>query len=346
MNGLAVVGNLVKELPKGILGKSICGSEKALPGATSHWSDEVLSGLVKVYDKSAVEKALEKQGFKSIEEAFDALAKDPQADVPRFVRKAFNRSRISFSEDYHGISMGGNEKAKFHYGFDDEANDLFPWGVITPFEQGEKGSCWLLSAIHSLSGKTDFRDMVKVDGFKGSASFEIKFPGSNNFITVTEKEIAENGVKGSAGVKLLETAAEKYYKPVMARGLESNWGEESLRLLTGEMPATFGNTCFDSIKELESESGIKQLMDTLWDAEKKAKSCAVVGTVMNPKNAKNLTAQHAYSVFPVDGGQLRIVDPHSSAQTRAHLTFDEFLDVFSEVSIARKKAGEQISAVA
>lgn len=185
--------------------------------------------------------------------------------------------------------------------------------------------------------------MVKVGGFKGSACFEVKFPGANKPIIVLEEEITKKGVKGSAGVKILETAAEKYYKEFRARGIEGYWGEESLRLLTGESPKTFGNVIFGSIKEFEQENRIKQLTDMLWDTKKQPKNCAVVGSVTNPKNAKNLTSNHAYSVFPMEDGRLRIVCPHNSAQTKSHLTFDEFLDVFSEVSIARKKVLEQIA---
>lgn len=144
MNGLTVVGNLVKELPKGLSGKiskGICSSEKVLPNTMKHWYDQALSDVIKVCDKSAIEKDLAKYGFKSIEEAFDALAKDSNADVPHFIKKAFHKSRISFDGGVRSIRLCGDE-ANFHYGWDDEVNDLFPWGAVTPFEQGEKGSCW------------------------------------------------------------------------------------------------------------------------------------------------------------------------------------------------------------
>ena len=88
-------------------------------------------------------------------------------------------------------------------------------GEIESFEQGDRGDCWLLSQIYSLSLTSWGKDAIKNSIINNNNSYTIRFSGVDFETTITQEDIkrareSENYSTGDLDVLLLELATEKY----------------------------------------------------------------------------------------------------------------------------------------
>ena len=196
---------------------------------------------------------------------------------------------------------------------------------IDSVEQGQKGDCWLIAGLNSLSG-TDFGRKIISDSIeKKGNSYIVKLKGVNKSYKFSQKDIIDarnsNYSKGDDDAVLIEMAIERYLKETGVKGgVRGNNSLTLFNFLVGKENAKSYNSA------PYYESVLKKM------AQEPGKYAVTCGSTFNLETKEPLGESHAYSVKSVyldsDGEieYIEVVNPWDNKHV-FKISFDEFLEM-------------------
>ena len=201
------------------------------------------------------------------------------------------------------------------------------------FEQGNVGSCWLLSSIKSLASNSQTAQMLNANiTIDEEGNTHVKLLGPNKTYIVTREELLSHSdySMGDYDIRAIEIAVNKYLLEERKEDVDGGTQFDAMNILLGNSITTIttaGDTNLLEIKNNKFEKALNEkIIEKLPELIKNKNlvwglalglsvSENIEGEIIGENRSTTLSIRHGYGVVDIDKDYIYISNPHDSKKT-------------------------------
>ncbi len=202
------------------------------------------------------------------------------------------------------------------------------------FEQGNVGSCWLLSSIKSLASNPQIAQMLNANiTIDEEGNTHVKLLGPNKTYIVTREELLSHSdySMGDYDIRAIEIAVNKYLLEERKEDVDGGTQFDAMNILLGNSITTITTAGYTNLLEIKNNNKFEKALNEkiieklpeLVEHKNLVFSMGlglcvsenIEGEIIGENRSTTLSIRHGYGVVDIDKDYIYISNPHDSKKT-------------------------------